>query len=238
MKRQLCTALAAAALVTFGVVGAAPANAATTNDELVQAWYRVYLGRSPAEVAADAGRSYWVGRLDAGNTREVVLDQLMGDRAYVRREIGDYYETYLGRGLDGDSAYWVEGVVNDQFVAEWAAQLIVASDEYYRTWTAGATDADQAFVRSLYYDLLQRSATQADVSYWRSVLASKGRLAVVRGIWYAEEGVRVRVDQNYRTILGRGADPAAYSYWNPIEVSSDHTVRVRLGATDEFKRNH
>jgi hypothetical protein len=236
VKRKICTALAAAALVTFGVVGAAPANAATTNDELVQAWYRTYLGRSAAGAAADAGRSYWVGRLDAGNSRETVLDQLTGSRESVSREIGGYYSVYLGRGLDGDSAYWVNGVVNGQFVAEWAAQLIVASDEYYRTWTAGATDADRAFVRSLYYDLLHRSASDADVSYWRGVLASSGRLAVVRGIWYATEGVQVRVDGNYRSILGRGADAAAYGYWNSIETTSDHTVRVRLGATDEFYR--
>ena len=236
MKRKICTALAAAALVTFGAVGAAPASAATTNDELVQAWYRVYLGRSAPAAAADSGRSYWVGRLDAGEARERVLDDLVGNPEYVRREIGDYYSVCLGRGVDGASAYWVDGVVNDRFVAEWAAQLIVSSDEYYRTWTAGAPDADQAFIRSLYYDLLHRSATDADVSYWRGVLRSNGRLAVVRGIWYATEGVQVRVDGNYRAILGRGADAGAYGYWNPIEIASDHTVRVRLGATDEFYR--
>jgi hypothetical protein len=238
VKRTICTALAAAALVTAGAVGAAPASAATTNDELVQAWYRVYLGRSASAAASDAGRSYWVGRLDAGNSRETVLDQLMGSREYVSREIGEYYDVYLGRDLDAAAAYWVDGVVQGQFVAEWAAQLVVASDEYYRFWTAGATDADQSFIRSLYYDLLQRSASEAEVSYWRAVLASDGRLAVVRGIWYADEGVKVRVNYNYRTFLGRAADAGAYGYWNPIEVASDHTVRVRLGATDEFKQRH
>lgn len=238
MKRQLCTALAAAAMVTLGVVAPSPASAATTNDEVVQAWYRVYLGRSAANAAADGGRAYWVGRLDAGQTREAVLDDLLDSREYVTREIGDYYSRYLGRGLDAGSAYWVDGVVDGRFVAEWASQLIVDSDEYYRTWTAGATDGDAAFIRSLYYDLLHRSASDGDISYWRDVLSSQGRLAVVRGIWYADEGVRVRVDTNYRKILGHGVDDAAFGYWKPIEIQSDHTVRFRLGATGEFAQGH
>lgn len=238
MKRKLCTALAAAAMVALGCIAPAPAGAATTNDEIVQAWYRVYLARSAANAAADQGRTYWVGRLDAGETREAVLDDLLVSREYVNREIGDYYNRYLGRGLDAGSSYWIDGVVADRFVAEWAAQNIVNSDEYYRTWTTGAGDRDAAFIRSLYYDLLHRSAGDAEISYWRGELASKGRFAVVRGIWYADEGVRVRVDANYRTILGHGVDDAAFGYWKPIEVRSDHTVRYRLGATDEFAQGH
>jgi hypothetical protein len=238
VKRQLCTAVAAAAMVTFGTVAPSPASAATTNDDIVQAWYRVYLGRSVADAAGDAGRSYWVGRLNAGETREAVLDDLLVSREYVSREIGEYYDRYLGRDLDSGAKYWIDGVVADQFAAEWAAQLIVNSDEYYRTWTAGASDSDAAFIRSLYYDLLHRSASDGDVSYWRGQLSANGRFAVVRGIWYADEGVQVRVDTNYRVAFGRGVDNAGFSYWKPIEISSDHTVRYRLGATEEFAQGH
>lgn len=238
MKRKLSTALAAAAMVTLGSVAAPPAHAATTNDEIVQAWYRVYLGRTTQNAAADTGRAYWVGRLDAGDPREVVLDQLLGNQEYVKREIGDYYSRYLGRSLDSGAQYWIDGVVDGDFVAEWAAQLIVSSDEYYKTWTAGSTDTDGSFIRSLYYDLLHRSASDGEVGYWKGQLTKNGRLATVRGIWYADEAVRVRVDTNYRTVLGHPVDDAGFGYWKTIEAASDHVVRYRLGATDEFARTH
>lgn len=235
MKRFVAAVLATGTVVLAGW-GAAPPASAATDDQLVQAWYRVFLGRSAADAAGDRWRSVWTDRLAAGDTRESVLHDILVSREHVNREIGEYYARYLGRPLDPGARYWVDGVVRGDFAAEWAAQLVVGSDEYYRTWTAGAADADAQFVRSLYFDLLERSATAGDVAYWRGVLARDGRLAVVRGIWYAQEGVTVRLDRNYRAILGRPVDAGGVAYWSPIEVRSDHVVRYRLGSTEEFAR--
>ena len=236
MRRFLTGVLAGAAVLAVGWHGAPPASAAD-NDHLVQAWYRVYLERSAADAAGDPGRLYWTNRLNDGDTRESVLHDILVSREYVQRDIADYYSRFLARGLDPGARYWVDGVVRGDFVAEWAGQQVAASDEYYRTWTSGATDADAQFIRTLYFDLLGRSAAGAEVEYWRGVLAREGRLALVRGIWYADEGVVVRLDRNYRTVLGRSADAGGRSYWTPIERNSDHVVRYRLGSTDEFVRN-
>jgi hypothetical protein len=236
VRRLVSAAVATVALV---VAGTSAAAAATTNDSLVQAWYRVYLGRTAADTAADPGRAYWVSRLDEGAPRSTVLAELLDSREYVTREIRSYYVHYLGRQLDAGAAYWIDGVVHGDFVAEWAAQLVLGSQEYQGAWTGRAADPDAALIRALYFDLLHRSATDGDVNYWRGALGRTGRFAVVRGIWYADEAVRVRVDGNYRAILGHpvGSDPAA-GYWTPIEVTSDHTVRAELGATGEFEARY
>jgi hypothetical protein len=235
MKKLVGAVVTAVAVMVAGSVVATPASAAT-NDQVVQAWYRVYLQRSAADAASDTGRSYWTGRLDRGDTRESVLHDILVSREYVTDEIGEYYSRYLGRRADDGARYWIDGVVRGDFVAEWAAQLILNSDEYYRTWTSGSADANGQFIRSLYFDLLQRSAGQGEVDYWRGVLARDGRLAVVRGIWYAQEAVTVRLDRHYVDFLDRRVDPAGLSYWSPVAVASDLAVRFRLGSTEEFAR--
>ncbi|MGX5655256.1 DUF4214 domain-containing protein [Geodermatophilus nigrescens] len=232
VRRTTCTLLAAAVALGLGTA-AAPDASAAGEDVVVQGWYRVFLGRTAENAAADQGRSHWVSRLQAGQDRQAVLTALLASPEAVTREVEGYYRRFLGHGLDAGASYWVDGVVRGEFVAEWAAQMVLASDEYRNTWTAGSADADAAWIRALYADVLQRSASAEEVTYWQGVLRESGRMRVVRSIWYADEAALARVDRAYRAVLGRPVDGAA-TYWVPLALGSEVSVRVGLGATAEF----
>ena len=103
MRRVLLAAL-------FGLMLATPAFAQPTNTELVDIWYRRYLGRS-----AELGAQGWVTALDAGQSPEAVLASILSSDEYWRRsgENGPDYVRTLFQSITGrrptpqEVAYWL-----------------------------------------------------------------------------------------------------------------------------------
>jgi len=244
--RKAAAGLLAAAAVT-GVVtlgagqaaaeGSAPSPAAVTttavsaaayDDALVQAWYRTFLGRTSAQAAADSGRGYWVGQLQAGSKESDVLWRVLHSREYNTREITAMYSFYLGRGLDRGAGYWVNSTSDQGMALEWVEQNLLASDEYARRGDVAGR---------WYKQVLGRTASAGEKSYWDQRAARVGRLAALREIWYSAEAVDARLADNYAQVLGRAPDARGRSYWFPKQVESDVNVKTLLGATAEYRCN-
>lgn len=233
--RRVCAITASAALALGVGVALAPASqAAVNNDTITQAWFRYFFGLYGEEGRADADRARYVARLDAGEKASDVLWSLTHSRRYVEQEITGYYNDHLGRAPDSGASYWVDGALNRGMALEWVEQNILASNEYFEDHFGNSLGAS-ATVKYWYSDILGRyNAGDGEANYWAARQRQVGRLQVVREIWYSDEAVRYRIDDNYSDVLGRDADFAGLSYWYGKEVESDINVAVLLGTTQEF----
>jgi hypothetical protein len=87
----------------------------------------------------------------------------------------------------------------------------LASPEYYSH--AGGSDA--AWVRGLYADVLGRTGSPAEVSYWvtRVRTAGVGRYRVAIGFLNSTEHLGAVVNGEYQHLLGRAADAGGQASW-------------------------
>jgi hypothetical protein len=226
-RRLLAVALASTAVGLVPVLHASPAQAASTNDQLVQSWYVDFLQRQ--DPASDPGRLYWVDQLDRGVSREYVLGSIVRSTEYASLQIGLEYDALLGREPDPGANYWIDQTAHHDMAWEWVEQNILASQEFY---DFGGND--QAFVRNLYAAILGRRPSAGEVDYWVRTDQWADPIRRVRDIWYTDEGVYTRLGANYEGLLGRPLDDEGAAYWGPREGQSDITAKVELASTDEY----
>jgi hypothetical protein len=72
---------------------------------------------------------------------------------------------------------------------------------------------DERFVRTLYEQLLQRPATDAEVGGWLGALPGLGLAGVALALLTSVEYRSRRVEGYYRDLLGRPAGPAEVASW-------------------------
>lgn len=235
-RRLLAVALAAAAVGLLPVLHASPAQAAQgSNDQIVQSWYADFLQRD--DPAADPGRAYWVGQLNQNVSKQYVLGSIIRSNEYANVEISGYYNDLLGRAPDPGANYWIDQTAHHDMAFEWVKQNILASQEFINRYAYG--DAT-SYVRTLYVDILGRYPGDADaggVNYWVNRYYQVGALNLVREIWYTDEAVRHRLNDNYNYLLLHGADAGGVNYWSPLERQSDITLQVELASTQEYSEN-
>lgn len=108
-----------------------------------------------------------------------------------------------------------------------------------------ATSADQAYVRALYADILDRSEQGTDpagVTYWANRVPTKGRTSVVKGIMFAPpaEYFGFQVDLAYNLYLERSADPSGYRYylnqWQSGRRSYEDLVAILVDSNEFYAR--
>ena len=76
------------------------------------------------------------------------------------------YQHYLGRTpAPSEVAYWVGLFVQGQANNETVAAGFLSSAEYFQSAHKGQGDRAD-WIRSVYYDTLRRSASDAEVAYW------------------------------------------------------------------------
>jgi hypothetical protein len=232
-RRLVAVALASAAVGLVPVLHAPEAQAASaSNDQIVQSWYGDFLGRQ--DPGSDPGRSYWVGLLDRGASRQFVLGSILRNEEYANIEVSSYYNDLLGRAPDPGAGYWIDQTAHHDMAWEWVEQNILASQEFYNryNYSGGA-----GYIRNLYYPILGRFPGDADaggVSYWTNRLNQVGALNVVRELWYTDEAVRHRLSESYTNLLLHDVDYNGANYWGPRERQSDITVQVELASTAEY----
>lgn len=115
---------------------------------------------------------------------------------------------------------------------EWVQQNVLAS-----TQLQARTGAEQVgYVTNLYEFVLGRVLPpRSELQYWVYRLPRVGALQVVLEIWYSEEGVQRRLNDNVLLQLNRGVDFESVGYWYPREVRSDIDLKVELAVTPEYR---
>ena len=201
---------------------------AAPNDAFVAALYHGLLKRA----ADDAGKTYWVGQMNAGVSQDQVAQGIVASDEFRTHQIDDVFQAALGRGVDDKGRdFWLStlkaGATMDQVRVG-----IAASDEFFAK--AGGTNAK--FLETLYQTELHRGLDDAGRSEWGNALAAgAGRSAVTLQVLASPEAGDDRVRGLFKDVLGRDADDAGEHFWSDRRhQSGDDAVVTGLAVSDEF----
>ncbi|HEV3003603.1 MAG TPA: DUF4214 domain-containing protein, partial [Pirellulales bacterium] len=183
--------------------------------------------------ASTAEVSYFLNEVDSGVPIQAVVEYFLNSPENHANEIGNDFAAYLGRSPDpAGAAYWQtqldRGVPENQFII-----ALLASTEYYVNH--GGSDA--GFVSGLYQDVLMRSPSAGDLSYWEGQLASgQSKSTLAAAFVHSPEHLATVIDGYYQAYLGRPVDPSGLAYWenvlgNPGSVAAfqEQLLLARLG---------
>lgn len=127
--------------------------------------YTDFLGR----MADSAGLDYWLGQLQAGESRYQVALTIATSPEHESLVVANDYQAYLGRAASAaDIAYWIsayeQGSQNEDVIA-----AFLSSPEYYNGAAKGQSSAT-AWVDSVFLDLYQTTPSATDLAYWLTQL--------------------------------------------------------------------
>lgn len=205
---------------------AAPAG---TNANFVHDLYERVLGR-PAD---ESGYAHWLGRIEAGTPRSVVIESFLNSAEGRTRFVEDLYQTLLERpadpeGLRGYVLALQSGVSEDQIRASF-----FGSAEYFQK--SGGTN--QAFLEALFEDALDREISPSGLTAFLE--AMEGGLTtndVALSVLQSAEADQVEVEGFYDRFLNRQADPAGLAAWVALlqQGERDNAVRAGILNSQEF----
>lgn len=194
----------------------------------VDATYEVFTGRT----ATSAERDWWVAALQGGHARSAFIASLSTSDAWLGAEIDEIYELALGRLPDAAGRdYWTRMVRAGTRITDLGV-FVFASDELFAT-----LHGDTArYVDTLHRRILGRPASATEVALATTKLATgTSRSEVVAGVYRTLESRLQRVDELYRSILGRDADEAGRRYWaDSLLAHDDVRLAAFLAGSDEF----
>jgi parallel beta-helix repeat protein len=176
------------------------------NTVFVASAYGLLLDRAP-----DAAAAFWVNGLNGGTLTPVsAVLGIEGSEEYIRDQVDAMYSRYLDRAADPQGEqHWV-ALVQAGGTFEQVAEGLANSQEYYVL--KGGTD--QGFITGLYADVLNRSASTAELAGWETALASgASRASVAVGFLTSQEYRTDLVQSDYTTFLHRAADPGGLAHW-------------------------
>ncbi|HVJ82335.1 MAG TPA: hypothetical protein VNC50_14800, partial [Planctomycetia bacterium] len=165
----------------------------------------------------------WIDQLDAGESRDEVIDGILNSREYIGKAVNDLYRRYLGRDADQPSLQlWIDSVQGRSSLEEVAIELM-ASSEY-----ASRHPGSSEFVEAVYRDTLGRAPTQQEIDvYLANELVPDdrdGRLRVAVEVIFSGEHDDLQTMANIGAFLHRFATDQ--------EIADYHAGRV--GAEDEI----
>jgi hypothetical protein len=177
----------------------------TANQAYVANAYQLLLSRAP-----DTNASFWVNALDNGGSAAGVVLGIEDSEEYLKDQVTLMYNRYLKRNPDTDGEqHWLNSLLAGGTL-EGVAEGLTSSQEYFVLH--GGTN--QGFITALYQDVLNRSASNAEIAGWESVLDNGiSRLNVSTGFLTSQEYRTDLVQADYMTFLLRQADTGGLSSW-------------------------
>jgi len=194
-----------------------PAQSTSPSQAFIMALYTERLGRSAGAQEVD----YWMGVLNASGRAGVVQGIEVTPEAR-RHLVDNWYQQFLARQAQGgEELFWVNLLVQGQREVD-VLGGILASAEFARK--SGPSDAQ--FVGTLYRDLLNRTASDAEVQGWVSAVAATGRQAVAQGFLNSREFRADAVFVFYNDLVGRPPEQAGFDFWM---ASNLDVAGIRMG---------
>jgi hypothetical protein len=189
--------------------------------------YTELLGRGASAQEVEA----WTGVLNTSGAAGVVQGIEVSPEA--RRHLVDtWYQQYLGRTAQGgEEMGWVNLLVQGRSEAD-VLSGIFASGEFAQV--SGASN--EQFVRTLYSDLLKRTASDAEVQSWVHSVATAGGQAVAEGFLNSGEFRADAVSGFYNDLLGRQADQTGLDGWMSSNLDITQ-IRMGILESSEFAIN-
>ncbi len=215
-----------------GSTGGTPPRAPTVDPaavRYVQHLYQQYLGRTAA--AAEANR--WAGVVQGPAGPLAAAAGIEFSPEARTRRVAGWYQQFLGRApAGGEEQQWV-GVMLRGGTEEDALAGLLSSDEYLSH--AGGMSG---FVRSLYEQLLGRTAAPTEVQGWLSRANTSDRDHVAAAFLHSAEYRGRTVTGYYADVLHRQSPPtrAEVNGWAATALALAD-IRVRFDAAPEALAN-
>jgi hypothetical protein len=198
----------------------------------VAALYTTFLHRT-GDVNNPSDAGYWVTLLNQGTPAVTVVNAIARSAEGLGIDVDGLYQRFLGRAADAGGRAFFVSYLQKAGTLEGASDLMLASAEYH-----GDFPTDTGFVQSLYQNLLQRTASDGEVAYWRGVLPQLGRAGVAQGFLASPEYRASEVRDDYTSLLKRKGPPtdAEVSYW--VKSGLDElSIDILFAASAEFQAN-
>lgn len=144
------------------------------DDVFLRHAYRVVLGRA----ADSTGFAHWLGRLEAGSSRDTVANALGATPESQRRVVDQAYQQVLHRNADPTGRTYWAGRLQAGLTAERLVANLLVSGEAVRV---RAGDDPEQWVELLFTTYLGRAGDPGGVAYWTD-RADAASLASLRSI--------------------------------------------------------
>ena len=210
------------------------ASGLTTNSDesFVRQQYVDFLGRS----GDSAGIIFWTNLVKNGTIyRADVIDNFVFSAEFqsVIAPVSRLYLAYYKRLPDTDGLkYWIEQKINGMTLNDMSQHFADAA-EFKSTY---GTLSDEEFVKLVYQNVLNRSADQSGLNYWKGLLVDKTlvRGSVMTGFSESEENKKltinnIRVISFYYGMLRRAPEESGYNYW-VLQFSNGIAANALLNA--------
>jgi hypothetical protein len=176
---------------------------------LLQAMFLGNLSRPGPEPAV-------VGLMRApGDSGLAVADLIQRSTDAFTRLVQKFYQFFLGRDAKpGEEQGWVAALQGGQTQEQVLAAFLSTPEFASRANTLISTGTpDERYLQALYQVLLQRPATDTELSSWLSALPSLERRGVALVLLGSTEYRSLQVATLYSTLLGRAASPEEVAAW-------------------------
>jgi guanyl-specific ribonuclease Sa len=200
----------------------------------VRGLYHDLLHRTPQEAEVDG----WVNRVGAGLSHDEAAAAFTGSPEYRLGVIREDYRLLLGRvPMAGEEKLWLLGLQYGLTLGQ-VQEAILASTEYYQDHGSNTED----WLKALYHSVLGRSEDDDGLAFWTGSVQDDGlsRLEVTAGFVESSEHHLLQVDQAYRDLLEREADPDGEQWYQDALDGGlqDDGLRAQLAASQEYDDLH
>ena len=197
--------------------------------------YRDELGRA----ASPSEESAWRSSLGGGSSREAMAETLLAGSEYRARLISALHLRFLRRvPTPSDQSFWLSqlgaGASDEDVIAG-----LIGSSEYFAN-QAGGSNAN--FISKAYGDLLGRSPSATEQSYWNTFLTGGGgtREQMAKSLLEGYEFRSDLVTGLYQRLLHRAAAAAEQILWvNQLGAgaSDEDLAAALIGSQEYFQRD-
>lgn len=186
----------------------------------------------PAGSTGNAEIMFWVNQLAAGASRTSIASAFVNSTEARTNLINGFFESYLNRPVDSASLTVFLNAMNAGVTSTQIQATILSSNEYFLI--AGS---NSGFVFKLYQDLLSRTPTTIESSYWVGLLnANVPRTTIVAAFLASQEYLTSVIEDEYLTFLGRSPDTAGLNFWlAQLQAGvTPQAMEIVLVSSDEF----
>ena len=204
------------------------------NSPFVPKIYQTVLGRQPSSQDV----VFWNAVIQSGVEFAAIANAVENSPEAYNREITNWYQTYLGRAPGVNEASWWSAQLANGSSDEAVQAAILGSPEYMHRSFVGSvtgTTTGQAFIESIYNQVLDRSASNLDTSFWLTKLVLNSPTTIAQAIVGSTEARDIVVEGYYQTILDRSTSPspAEVAFWANSALTLEQ-IRLQFEASPEF----
>jgi hypothetical protein len=150
-----------------------------------------------------------------GDSGLAVADLIQRSTDAFTRLVRQFYQFFLGRDAKpGEEQGWVAALQGGQTQEQVLASFLSTPEFASRANTLIPTGTpDERYLQALYQVLLQRPATEVELSSWLNALPSLQRRGVALVLLGSTEYRSLQVAAMYSALLGRAAPPEEVAAW-------------------------